>query len=104
MDREEIRQGVARALQARLESRWEDLDADEQADTLSLADAAIAAYEQHRPAVVMTREELREAVERGTRERKERHFGKGVPIWEDDRADTEWSLRAAFPWIRVEDK
>ena len=109
-DRDELRQAVKEALAVteRCYMGAQSLD--------DMADAAIAAYEAHklqatstliRPDgshwnIQLTREEWREAIERGTRERKERMLGKGVPIWEDDRADTEWSLRAAFPWLKVE--
>ena len=74
-------------------------------DKLPAADAAIAAYEAHRPraAVVLTREEWDEAVR------------KSVSVWflsyddemdppedEDNEFVLKEMIRAAFPFIRVE--
>ena len=90
-NRDELRQAVARAI---VDTAW-DIN-----PWPSLADAAMAAYEAHRPRadVVLTREEWDEAKARA------------VAAWflRTHRAGYSWSdvmdsaIRAAFPWIKVE--
>ena len=64
----------------------------------SAADAAIAAYERHRPDVVLTREKWDAMVERAYQAQM---YRSNLPmLWEGVDA----GLRAAFSWIRVEDK
>jgi hypothetical protein len=92
-NRDELRQAVARAI---VDTAW-GID-----PWPSLADAAIAAYETHRPRpdVVLTREEWAKAKT------------QALDVWfsTNARAGYGWSdvmdsaLRAAFPWIRVEDE
>jgi len=86
--RDELRQAVARAI---AETAW-DIN-----PWPSLADAAIAAYERHRPraAVVLTREEWGEASERAWVK---------LPLCRPaiSTAEVGVCLRAAFPWLRVE--
>jgi hypothetical protein len=89
-NRDELRQAVADAIRS----------APISTNAFAEADAAMAAYEAHRPRadVVLTREEWDEAKARA------------VAAWflRTHRAGYSWSdvmdsaIRAAFPWIKVE--
>ena len=64
------------------------------------ADAAIAAYEAHRPRaeVVLTREEMDEArITAGRVHSAKMYTADGI-------SPMERAIRTAFPWIRVEDE
>ena len=93
-DRDELRQAVAKAIRLAF------------VENKDITDAAIAAYEAHRPrpAVVLTQEEWNEAIERSVQTLDESH--SGVLLREIDEVcdidDVDATIRAAFPWLRVE--
>ena len=104
-DRDELRQAVARALcaadyadpDAICDNHLHDCPGPAWRLWRKSADAAIAAYEAHRPrpAVVLTREEWDRSI---TWAVIEWHTVQG----ENDEAVMTAAIRAAFPWIRVE--
>ena len=92
-DRDELRQAVARAMEQAIDKiEWDTIPWP------SLADAAIAAYEAHRPRaeVTLTREEWEVIAARIS-----------SAAYEPQSAQLSWlkcEIRAAFPWIKVENE